>query len=261
MRSSASRSGNGVGSLALFLALAVLLFIRPDLFQLVVNAIFAFVWLLIVPIVALILWVLVEPQSAARYGITVHQKPSLGFVGSAGVGTRLRVVEAPGATIRVEWSRTNYVVVLVLLAAFGPGIGFVLALRQGSHPVPLPILAVVSTLAVMASVLLAVWAVKAFRKRPALEVSRDAIVLICGPQVERRIAQRDIDGLRIEPHTYVSHDEGSTTEHANFILTARLVDGSDVRLCISDSRPQIESLIATMRTRLFLGPDRGPPGL
>lgn len=238
--------------------MAVLLFTRPDLFRTVVGSVVAFGVLLALALAATLGWALLAPEAAARAGIKVHRAPSPGFVGSEGFGSRLRIVDGAGGRLRVEWSRSNYVFVLVLLAAAGPGLGLLLAVRQAAHPVPMPFLAALSMFAVACSALFVSWAITASRKRPALEVARDAVTLLRGSQVERRIVQRDIDGLRIEPHTYVSRDSRGATNHPNFILTARLADGSDVRLCISDDRAQIEALMAKIRSRMFLGPDRGP---
>lgn len=245
----------------MFVAMSALLFARPDLFRTVVASVITFGFLLILPLAAIVAWALLAPRSAARAGIKVHQRPSLGFVGSEGVGTRLGIVEAPRGRIRVEWAVVNYIFVIVGLALSGPGLGLLLAMRQGTHPIPLPMLGLLSAFVAGATVLLAWWTRKALRRRPALDITRDAIVLALGTTVERRIAQRDIDGLRIEPHSYVSSEDGPASAHPNFILTARLTDGSDVRLCISDNREQVDSLKARIRSVMFLGPDRGPPGI
>jgi hypothetical protein len=65
-------------------------------------------------------WKRFFPESFSNSGITISQAQRPGYVGSPGIGSRLRIVEN-GDGIHVEWARSDYAFILIALGFFGPG--------------------------------------------------------------------------------------------------------------------------------------------
>lgn len=231
----------------------VLLFTRPAMFEAVVEAMLALGLGLSLLIGGIVLWGMLAPASLARLGFRVTPASSLGHVGREGHGSRLRIIDAPGKPLRVEWSRGNYLFLFLVLALFGPGLAAV-ATFQHERLSGLPVLVLVSAAAMvlLACVLVTASLYDWLWRRPALEVTLAGIALKAGGATVRSIARETVDGVWIEPHTY-THDRVGTP---NWILTVRLADRSNVRLCISDRKEQIERLASLLRSRMSLGPDR-----
>lgn len=232
----------------LFVAVGALLIWRPAWFEalgagvLVVGAIIVFVIVL-----ALYGFAWLAPARARKAGITLSE---VSFVGQEHAGSRLRMIEAPDATCRVELSRGDYVLrFLALGGGGGPGL-VALFLANGAlsdlrHP--MMIFATLFSLA-LCTLLAHLLFVYVFR-RPSLTMAPGEVVLRKGRRKVKSYERRDIAELRSDMHLY-RDSEGD--EARCYILVAHASDGSDHRLAASGCREDIDQIAARMRLLLGL---------
>ena len=255
MRQTVSSIGRLAVQAAIVLGMGWLLFTQPAVFDWLVSSLLTLGFGLFALAGAILVWHQLAPVSLSRFGFKVSSAPSLGFVGQQGLGSSLRIIGKPAQPLRVEWAL--HLFVLAILTACGPGLIalFIFQPKGLNTHLPLPVLLMLASFVALLCLLLVHSTYVYLWDRPALEVTLGAIALKRGERVVRSVRREDIDSLRIEPHSYFSHSDGPSRGHPNFILTARLAGGEDVRLCISDQRQQIEQLHTAIRSRMSLGPD------
>jgi len=239
--------------LLLLLAFPASVFISPTLFKVLAGSLlFAGLGVaasILVLVAGSLVWRRLFPVFFKKSGITIQDRPNLGYVGSEGLGSRLRI-EDRWEAICVEWSRTDYAVVILVTGFFGPGIVLLYMLqRKKFNPMPLPVAVGVATLVGLAfycfvrQVRTYLWA------RPALRVTSSQIEFLRGGKPVRTILRQQLKSLSVQMHTY--HDSDGDP-HPNYILTAQSLDGALERLCISHGKQQIEHLMALIGTRMGL---------
>ena len=235
------------------LAFPASVFISPTLFKVLTGGFLFLALGIVVLIVGLVtgslIWRRLSPESFKKSGITLS-RPDVGYVGSEGLGSRLRFEDRWDA-IRVEWSRTDYLFVLVITGFFGPGIIllFLLAPHKFNSHMPLPV-----ALGVVALVLLACYCfVRQLRTflwtRPALRITASSIDVLKGSAIVKTFPRSLLNSLSMTTHTYVDSDGD---RHPNYLLVAELGGERQERLCISYDRRQIERLMRMIGSRMSL---------
>lgn len=247
-------------TLLLMLAFPASVFFYPPLFKVLVGG-FLFVGvgiagLVLLLVIGALLWRKFSPASFKKSGITIADQTSIAFVGSPGVGSRLRFGDKT-SFINVEWSGTDYAVIILVTGFFGPGIVlFYLFQPEKFTPnIPLPIVAAVVGLVGLAFYSFVRQLYTYFWARPSLRISPSQIEFLHGPKVVKTVDRHQIKALVTRIHTYCDSDGDN---HPNYVLVAALSTGEEERLCISCDKQQSDALLAAVGRRMRVATETAP---
>jgi hypothetical protein len=227
-------------------AMGALLVWRPAWFEMLGAGVLVLAAIFFALVLAIYGFAWLAPARANKVGITLSE---ISFVGQEHAGSRLRMIEAPDGTCRIEVSRGNYALSFLALAAGGPGLVALFAVNGTASDLRHPMM-IFAALFSLGLCLLLAWQlfVYVFR-RPSLAAAPDEVVLRRGRREIRKFGRRNIAELRNDERVYLD-DEG--TEARCYILVARSSDGSAHRLAASGRRDDIEQIAARMRSLLGL---------
>lgn len=238
--------GHATGPWAVLLAMGALLIWRPAWFEMLGAGVVGVAALVFVLALASYGFVRLAPARAKRAGITLSD---ISFVGQEHASCRLRMIETPDATCRVELSRGIYALRFLALGAGGPGLVVLFAANGQASELRHPMMIFGALFSLGLCVLLVrqlyIWVLR----RPSLTLTPDQVVLRRGRREIMRFGRRDIAELRDEVRVYLD-DDGA--EARCYVLVARLRDGSEHRLAASGRRDDIERISARMRSVLGL---------
>ena len=240
-----------LAAILLLLAIPISVFVFPAAFAVMMaSAFYIAIGLLasvFVSVLGSLLWKRWFPESFSKSGITVGQPQSTGYVGSPGLGSRLRVQDT-GTEIRVEWATADYLVVLLALCLFGPG-AVLLYIRSpqkfSQHLPPLAIAGIAAFVIFLCGAFVrTLWVY--LRCRPALRITNSDIEFLAGKKRVKTLSSGGVHSLAIRNYAY---NDGHQRSVPNYILAAETNLGEEF-LCISDSRAQIEQLMTALAHRI-----------
>ena len=226
---------------------------RPGIMRVFDTIIFSFAGLLFTAIWTFGLLSHFAPQRAAKLGIKAG--PGWGFVGSEGAG-QLRIVDSVGGPLRVEWSTQSYLFTMAVGIALGPvatafAVSKYLTAPATFATVTGPLRFILPCFMLMLCFFGILGVYRYVFRRPAVVVYEKTLMLVAGRTVVKGFQCQDVVGLFTEVHTgHWNSQQSGTHFFINYILTARLADGSNERLCISESKEQIEQLAASICARM-----------
>ena len=230
-----------------------IMFAKPSTLHIFETILFSLGGLLFVVIWVFGIMSKVAPERAAKFGIKAG--PGWGFVGSEGAG-QLRIVDSVGGPLRVEWSTQSYLFTMAVGIALGPvatafAVSKYLTAPATFATVTGPLRFILPCFMLMLCFFGILGVYRYVFRRPAVVVYEKTLMLVAGRTVVKGFQCQDVVGLFTEVHTgHWNSQQSGTHFFINYILTARLADGSNERLCISESKEQIEQLAASICARM-----------
>lgn len=241
------RAGNSRGGLrrlwplAFMVAAGLLFTTHPGVIRHVGAGFVVFVVSVFALIFAAYAFVLAAPQRAKRAGFTLSDAS---FVGYDEGNARLRMIEEGNAACPVEMTRGYYGIMFVALAVAGPGLLAALLFNERTGQWGNPMMVLTSLFALGLCALLVRNAYEFLFRRPSLRMAPNVVELRRGRTVVSQFRRKDIEGLSVDEHLYVSshrHQERSS------ILVAQLSDGTTKRLVVSRRLEDVEAIATRMR--------------
>ena len=162
------------------------------------------------------------------------------FVGTGGLNAPLAIREdAEGINVRDSW----WIIALTIIvtAVFGPGmlLGYFYSPRTFGLAPPLVFLMIAVLIVSSCCVLFVVTLRKYLFHRPRLAITGPAIRCFKGNTEVRTLWKQQIAHVASRSYSYSLSHQGTVP---NYILYARLQDGDDVPLCVTDKKKQISLL-------------------
>ncbi|MGP0090037.1 MAG: hypothetical protein ACLPKB_08755 [Xanthobacteraceae bacterium] len=230
---------------ALLVAMGTLLIWRPAWFEVLGVGVLAVGVIIFVLVLAIYGFAWLAPARAKKAGITQSEAS---FVGQEHAGSRLRMIELPDATCRVELSLGYYALSFLALGVGGPGLVAMFLANGAVSDLRHPMMIFAALFSIGLCLLLAYLLFVYVFRRPSLTIAPGEVVLRRGRREVKRFDRRDIAELRKDVRVY--DDEGN--EARCYILVARASDGSNNRLAASGRQEDIDRIAARMRLLLGL---------
>ena len=187
-----------------------------------------------------------RPGAPAGPGSSIDQ---VSFVGREHASSRLRVIEAPDASCRVELSRGLYALSFGALGVGGPGLIAMFVANGAASDLRHPLMIFMALFSLGLSILLVHLLYVYLFRRPSLTMAPGLVVLRRGRREIERFGRDDIAELRRETRVYLDDDD---PEARCYVLVARTRDGSERRLVAAGREEEIDRIAVRMRVLLGL---------
>jgi hypothetical protein len=228
-------------------AFSAFLFARPKLIVAVGNvflwAAFALFVVIILYVVGTLSYLRITHRKPASMGITVSYAGGFSepaFVGTAGHNAPFAIREdTEGINVSDSW--WTITLTIIVTALFGPGallVYFYSPRTFGPTP-PLVFVIIVVLIVTCCCVSFVVTLRKYLFYRPRLAITGPAIRCFKGNTEVRTLWKQQIAHVASRSYAYALPHQGTVP---NYILYARLQDGDDVPLCVTDKKKQISLL-------------------
>lgn len=167
------------------------------------------------------------------------------WVGCRGYNLPLSVEVMPeGVTVR--WRRRNHIFLLGMWLALGPVPVVSYALHpEQFHLFKLPLLVIAAVLLLWGFCLLVAGRIvlRSWLLSPSVLISPDTIRLMAGAKECYHFSKAEIAGVHVR--TVQTHDDNGGS-YPNASIEVKMLNGMAYTLCITDYRPQIDSIMTSM---------------
>ena len=228
-------------------AFSVFLFARPKLMFTVGNVflwvVFGLFVIIVVYVVGTLSYLRITHRSPASMGITVSYAGAFNepaFVGAGGHNASLAIREDDqGISVRDSW--WTIVLTIIVTAVFGPGalLLYFYSPRMFGPAPPFVFVIIAVLIVTCCCIYLVVTLRKYLFYRPRLAITGSAIRCFKGNTEVRTLWKQQIVHVASRSYAYALPHQGTVP---NYILYARLQDGDDVPLCVTDKKKQISML-------------------